>query len=173
MTQVGASFLLLLVATLQAVRWRVACRAKVLGLVGRRRLVWLPPVAAALALPAACWPAFADWDWGEELLWLFALSWGLARVALLWLLGLIGGALLGRPEHALSRAAVGSAMRPALISGALVMALVSPILARELGHWLGRDELLGISGKRGGVPKYEYLLTDYLRERMLESFEPE
>lgn len=172
-SQVGASFLLILVATVQTVRWRVAGRTRMLGLVGKRRLVWLPPVAAALALPAACWPAFVDWDlWDfEEQLWFYAPSWGLSGVALLWLLGLIGGALLGRPEHALSRATVGFAMVPAFIAGALVLALLSPVVSRELGHWLGRDKVTGISAEFGGATKYEYEVAECLRRRMLEWFE--
>ncbi len=160
--QFGCMVLSMLVMTLQMASWRLARRGAAIGLM--TRFSWIGWLAAAAALAGV--PAFgAVMDIG------MMACYALAGIASIWLM--LGASLnvFGRAEQALRRATLGRLVWPVWVFGMLVMVALVPYHYAEERRWIQQDRILEISAESPGPSRYEYEVTQILRQELLESID--
>jgi hypothetical protein len=147
-------WILWLVVPVQLIRWRMARRAGSFGFAGSSWLGWLAIASAFAFVPVIGWVAVSQPEAGSWLNWvesysaigkeaprLFLLALGLAGVPLLYLLGQISFALLGRADRQLYRAVSASVMVKVLGVSLLLLALAIPIFKAAERHWFRQDRM--------------------------------
>ena len=76
--------------------------------------------------------------------------------------------VFGRHPQALRRATLARIVLPAWIFGMLIFALTIPFHYAEERHWIQQDSLLAIPAGTIGPTRYEWEVTQILREELLQ-----
>ncbi|MEO5917458.1 MAG: hypothetical protein ABIS50_24735 [Luteolibacter sp.] len=158
--QFGCMVLSMIVMTLQMASWRLAKRGAAIGLMTRFSWIgWLAAVAALAGVPA----------FGAILYIGMNAGYALAGIALSWLM--LGASLnvFGRAGQALRRATLGRLVWPVWVFGMLVMVALVPYQYAEERRWIQQDRIYEISAEFPGPNRYEYDVTQVLRQELLES----
>jgi hypothetical protein len=157
------SFLLSLLILPTVIASRIlAKRGAVFGLTPR--FPWLGWLAAAAALAGV--PVF-----GAVSLYAGAgnLLFALALLPLCSMLAwVLSGFAFGQGSHELRRAALGRIVLPVWVSGMLALALLIPFHYAEERRWIQRDRVGEISVDAPAMSRYEYDVTQIMRQELLE-----
>lgn len=160
--QFGSLLLSLLILPTVIASGILAKRGAILGL--KPRFPWLGWLAAAAALAGV--PVF-----GAVLLYAGAgnLVLALAFLPLFAMLAwIMSGFAFGQSLHELRRAALGRIVLPVWVSGMLALALLIPFHYAEERRWIQRDRMGEISVDAPAMSRYEYEVTQILREELLQ-----
>jgi hypothetical protein len=177
----GLLMLWILVAA-WVIRWRLGKRAAVFGM-GKSN-VWLvvaPLILVMAFIPVVGWAATTgsvpeiwveELDWpspaiagraSEARLWI---PFALLAVSLLWMIGAVGIAWLGKPASRLQSATIVQAMVPVCGAGMLLMAGLAPLFKGAERHWFREDRLMKFDPARPGLSGYEYEIAVEMRKEL-------
>jgi hypothetical protein len=181
-----ATLLLIVVSTIQAVRWRLGVRWRVFGPAPRRfvRFWWAPVALSASIIPLAGLAAYWSGSWvpsrvdslaflGLPNRWVVLLP-PLVLLAgvFLWLVGLGFASLADRNRRVPFAAAASLVFASSCAPAVLVLALVaSPLVKLEFRRHVLADPIIQILPEWDGTTKYEFLHVAKNRERMLRGME--
>ncbi|WP_367871138.1 hypothetical protein [Luteolibacter sp. Populi] len=166
--QFGTMLSLMLVLPVLITRARLNRRAGAAGL--RARQTWVP--WAAVACAAAALPTFGlSLEKGSNAGIVMNIATGLIGILLLY--ALIAGirALFSRQQSLLRRMTLARAVIPAYAAGMVLMMLAMPLYHLEEKHWFGQDEISRFSAENPSFSRYEWDVTQVLREELLEIIE--
>ncbi len=160
------SMLLLMIALPVAVaRKRLGLRAGAAGLADGKNLVaWSAALCAALALPlfGAVFVTEAD---ANPLLIAAACLLGILQ---LYCLAIGIRALFSRHAGLLRRVTLSRILMPTYATGMLLMIVAVPLYHAEEKHWIAWDRLTEISADAPGLTRFEYEVTQLMKEELLE-----
>ena len=166
--QFGTMLSLMLVLPVLVARARLNRRAGAAGL--RTRQTRVPRVAVACAVAAL--PVFGiSLEKGDKAGIVMNIATGLLGILLLY--ALIAGirALFSRQQSLLRRMTLARAVIPAYAAGMLLMMLAVPLYHLEEKHWFGQDQISRFSAESPSFSRYEWEVTQVLREELLEIIE--
>jgi len=165
----------------QVVRWRLAKRAGGFGFAGPSLIGWLAVACAAAFVPMIGWAAISGtegpWRVGLEFdlpaaqlmplqFWVAA---ALASLSLLWVVGSISFAMLGRPDRHLYRATSALVLVRAYAVGMLVIALASIGFKASERYWFRQDWMSKFDVSGPGWNAYESKVAIQMRKELRET----
>lgn len=177
--------LMWLTLPVQIVRWRLAKRAGGFGFPRPSRTGWLAVVCGAAFVPMIGWAAISNFDgpWMEamrmtertpsETPWQFWAALPLAGVSVLWAIGLISLAMLGRADRHLYRATSSIVLVRAYAATLFVLALASVGFKATEQYWFKQDWMSKFDASGPGWNAYESKVAIQLRKELRETLEYE
>jgi hypothetical protein len=166
--QAGNLPVLVWLASVQAVRWRLRRRAGGLGF-GPKRL-WPGWLVAALCLVGMAAPG-AVLYLPDPREWMFWVASAGGLLALLVLISIALGAVFSSRQRAVERGTAALVLVPVLVFAGLVLALFPPFLEHEERYWVARDHLMRTDAGSPGMHSHEGKIIGALREQLIEVLE--
>jgi hypothetical protein len=167
--QVTSMAFLMIVASLQIVRWRLGKRGALLG--WQKGRAWLGSTAVicgALALPAFGL-GFARGKGSEAVMMIAAGLLGILVLA--WLVIGVRAVFSNRPALLLRRVTLSRVLVPAYAFGMLLMAASMPLYHAAEKRWLAQDRLMEITPEAPAMSRYEWEVAQAMRAELLEILE--
>lgn len=152
--QVGATVLLVVVATLVTAGWRLGVRGVAFGLRGKRQWIgWVMVAILVISIPAI--GALPGWKFAQtERMLQFSLG-VLLGGPVLWLGVSLLLNLVNRADQSLRRATLAHLMIPAWMFAAAAFACLIPVYHHSEMHWFKNDSLTGLANPEVEFTRYE------------------
>lgn len=166
--QFSSMLWMMILLPVMVARRRLALRGAALGWAGKEQiLAWVAVIGGAAALPL-CGLAFVGRSPSQATI---AIAGSLLGLPPLYLLVIGFRALFSKQAPLLRRATVSRVLVPIYVSGMLLMTLAVPLFHAEERYWIARDRLTKVSADAPGI-RYEWEVTQAMREELLEILEP-
>ena len=166
--QFGAMLLLMVVLPVVIARWRLALRAGCAGMeCGRNCIAWVAVIIGALALPLAGASFFAG-GFGQVVA---IIAGCLLGMLLLYVIFIGSRALFSSHAGVLRRVTVSRVLTPAYAMGMLLMLALVPLYHAEERRWIANDRLLEVSVDAPSMGRFEYEVTQALKQEVVEIYE--
>ncbi|MEP4077670.1 hypothetical protein [Haloferula sp.] len=165
--QFAATALLMIIAPILIVRWRMNVRMPFLRFRSPCTwAAWLAVFSAMIAIPVlGVLPQIGSFS--DFLLYSFTILLG---YPLLWLIAVVFKIFFLNKDRTLASRTIATALVPAYAAGMLLTMLCVPIFHAVEKQWVAHDHLMGISTEELSLTRYEYRVTQQLKSELLDTF---